>query len=237
MNILAVGANPDDVELLCSGTLALYSKRGDNIHICYISNGDKGGNGEAPESVAKTRAMESRQAGALINAKLYPLNIPDGEVCVSLELRRKLVSVIRQTKADVIITHSDNDYMSDHNCTSTLVMDAAFWSAVAEFKGDPDNSALGSHAPKVVYQMETVAGIGFAPEEYVDITDVIDLKIGMLSSHKSQVRYMMERDGLDFVDCMITTAKYRGYQCGVKYAEGFVRVKKYPFLTTNRLLP
>ena len=48
---------------------------------------------------------------------------------------------------------------------------------------------------------------------------------------------MKERDDLDFLDYMKTAAKYRGYQCGVKYAEGFISERIYPSLTTKRLLP
>ena len=59
----------------------------------------------------------------------------------------------------------------------------------------------------------------------------------MLSKHKSQMAYMMERDGLDLLDDTTTAEKYRGYQCGVKYVEGFIRKKVYPSLSPKRLLP
>jgi len=236
MNILAVGANPDDVELLCAGTLARYARSGDSVHVCYISNGDKGGAANAAEATAAIREEESRKAARLINAELYPLNVPDGEVTASLELRRRLVGVIRRAKPDVVISHFEHDYMSDHNHTAALVADAVFWSKVAGFAAtaEAEDSQAG---PLAVYHMDTVAGINFSPEEYVDITDVMDVKIEMLSQHESQIRYMKERDGLDFIDYMVTAAKYRGYQCGVKYAEAFVRMKRYPFLTPRRLLP
>lgn len=136
MNILAVGANPDDVEFLCSGTLALYSQAGHDVSICYLTTGDKGGE-FPPAEMAAIRKKEAQNAAALINAAVYPLDVPDGEVEECLELRRKIVGIIRQTEPDVIITHYDKDYMSDHNCTSVLVSDAAFWSMVAGFKGLP----------------------------------------------------------------------------------------------------
>jgi LmbE family N-acetylglucosaminyl deacetylase len=236
MNILAVGANPDDVELLCSGTLAIYSNRGDNIHICYVSNGDKGGNGIAPEKMVRIRKKEAHNAAQILNARTYPLNVPDGEALNSLELRRKLAGVIRKTKADVIITHYHKDYMSDHNSTSILVADAAFWAMVAGFKSIPGINEVMAKPP-VIYNMDTLGGIDFLPEEYVDISNVIDTKVKILSQHKSQIIYMKERDNLDFIDYMITVAKFRGYQCGVKYAEAFVKVRRYPFLTSKRLLP
>ena len=126
--------------------------------------------------------------------------------------------------------------MSDHVNTSTLVFDATFWAAVKSFEGSPDESPVHDRIPPVYY-MDTVAGIGFIPEEYVDITDVFDLKVEMLSKHQSQLTYMMERDKLDMLDYMTTAAKYRGYQCGVRYAEGFIRKKAYPSLSAERVLP
>ena len=59
----------------------------------------------------------------------------------------------------------------------------------------------------------------------------------MLAQHKSQLQYMKERDGLDLLEYLRTAAKYRGHQCGVEYAEGFVPEKIYPSLSTKRLLP
>jgi N-acetylglucosamine malate deacetylase 1 len=236
MNVLAVGANPDDIEILCAGTMAKYVRRGDNISFSFITTGDKGSTGLSKKEMSAIRKKESEKAAAMIGADLYPLGIPDGEVVISLELRKQLVAIIRKVKPDVIITHHPDDYMSDHINTSRLVLDANFWSAVDTFAGNPDKSSAHSRIPPV-YFMDTVAGIGCVPEEYVDITDVFDVKVEMLSKHKSQMAYMMERDGLDLLDYMTTAAKYRGYQCGVKYAEGFIRKKVYPSLSPKRLLP
>lgn len=236
MNILAVGANPDDVEFLCAGTLALYAKRGDSISIGYLTTGDKGSVKIPLKEMAAIRKEEKENAARIIGADVIGLNIPDGEVEVSLGLRKRLVEIIRKARPDLIITHCPHDYMSDHNYTSMLVVDAAFWAASPNFEGDPDDSSHHHLRPPVFY-MDTVAGIGFVPQEYVDITEVIDIKIEMLSQHKSQIRFMKERDGLDFLDCMKTAAKYRGYQCGVAYAEGFVPDRRYPSLSSKRVLP
>jgi N-acetylglucosamine malate deacetylase 1 len=236
MNILAVGANPDDVEFLCSGTLARYAAQGDNVAVCYLTTGDKGSRTIPPAEMAGIRMKEAEDAGGVIGAAVYPLGIPDGEVEVSLELRRRVVEIIRLVKPDVVITHHPRDYMSDHNYTSRLVVDASFWAGSPNFEGDPGIADYHELRPPVYY-MDTVAGIGFVPEEYVDITKVMDLKIRMLSAHASQLKYMKERDGLDFLDYMKTAARYRGYQCGVEFAEGFIPVRIYPSLSTKSALP
>ena len=236
MNVLAIGANPDDIEFLCAGTLAVYAKRGDNVSMCYLTTGDKGSKTIPPAEMAVIREEETQSAARVIDADVFPLNIPDGEVEVSLHARRRLVDVIRKAKADLIITHHDHDYMSDHNNTSRLVFDASFWTATSSFEGISGDAPCLRGRPTMFY-MDTLGGIGFVPQEYVDITEVMDLKSEMLSKHKSQLAYMKERDGFDLLDYMITAAKYRGYQCGVKYAEGFIPERVYPSLSTKRLLP
>jgi len=236
MNVLAVGANPDDVEFLCAGTLAVFARRGDRVSIAYVTKGDKGSATLPPEEIAALRGQEAQSAAAVIGAELHSLGLPDGEVVVNLELRRRMVEVIREARPDMIITHHPSDYMSDHNCTSRLVFDASFWAGSRQFEGDPGRHPHCEKRPPLFY-MDTVGGIGFVPQEYVDITAVIEVKTAMLSRHQSQITYMKERDGLDFLDCMTTAARYRGFQCGVAYAEGFIPERIYPSLTTRRLLP
>ena len=236
MNVLAVGANPDDVEFLCAGTLARCAKRGDRVAISYLTTGDKGASDVPPEEMAEIRREEAERAARIIGADLFPLGIPDGEVEPTLAWRRRIVEVMRCAAPDLIITHNPHDYMSDHTATSRLVEEASFWAGSAVFRGDPNQAPAHDKRPPVYY-MESVLGIGFVPQEYVDITDVMDVKIEMLSQHRSQLRFMKERDGLDFLDCMITAARYRGYQCGVEYAEGFIPERIYPSVSTARILP
>ena len=71
----------------------------------------------------------------------------------------------------------------------------------------------------------------------VDITEEIDLKLQMLNCHESQVVWMRDHDGIDFADMVKTISKYRGYQCGVAYAEAFRQCQVYLKGTTKRLLP
>jgi len=236
MNILAVGANPDDIEFLCAGTLAVYAQRGDTVAMAYLTNGDKGSITLTPPEMAAIRREETAKSAAVIGAGLYPFEFPDGAVEVSLPLRHRLVEVIRQVKPDVIITHHPDDYMSDHTGASQLVADASFWAAIGAFREGSSDLPAHDRIPPVYY-MDTVAGIGFVPAEYVDISKVFDLKLAMLSKHQSQVKYMKERDGFDLLDYMTTAAKYRGYQCGVRYAEGFILRKAYPSLPVKRMLP
>jgi len=236
MNILAVGANPDDIEALCAGTLALYARRGNKVAMCYLTMGDKGSVEMAPEKIAAIRRSEAAESAALIGAEVYPLEVPDGHVEVTLAMRKKIVEVVRKVKPDVIITHYPHDYMSDHNYTSKLVLDASFWSGAPHFCDNEQENPPVEKRPAVFY-MDTLCGLGFVPEEYVDITPVIETKIKMLMAHKSQIDFMLNHDGLDFADYVRTSARYRGYQCGAKYAEGFIPARVFPHVRPTRLLP
>ena len=85
--------------------------------------------------------------------------------------------------------------------------------------------------------MDTLAGVDFQPTHYVDISAQIETKLDALRCHESQLKWMFEHDGIDFADMVKTCSKYRGYQCGVAFAEGFRPYNVYPRYSTKHLLP
>ena len=149
------------------------------------------------------------------------------------EARDKMVDVIRYADPDVIITHDPDDYMPDHTAVSRLVFDASFTATLPNYPTKVDKVA--KLVP--IYYMDTLAGVNFNPTEFVDISEEIDLKIDMLECHESQLVWMREHDGIDFADMVRTCSRYRGYQCGAAYAEGFRQCQVYLKGTTKRLLP
>ena len=68
MKILAIGAHPDDIELLCAGTLALYKQNGHEIFMCHVCDGNKGSLTHTSEEIAKIRRGESVESAKLIGA-------------------------------------------------------------------------------------------------------------------------------------------------------------------------
>jgi LmbE family N-acetylglucosaminyl deacetylase len=233
MRVLAVGAHPDDIELLCGGTLAKYRSQGHEVFICHIANGDLGHTSIPRKKLAKIRAREAQEAGKVIGAKVIGLDISDLEIFPELKVRRMLTDVVRRARPDVVITHSPDDYMPDHVLTSELVFGATFESSVPQVK---TKHKFHPTIP-VIYHMDTLAGVNFLPTEYVDISDVMQEKTRMLSCHRSQLTWMSDHDRISFVDFMEITAKFRGIQCGVKYAECFMRRNAWPRIPYVRLLP
>lgn len=235
MNILAVGCHPDDLEIGCGGTLSTYVGQGHAVFMCHVANGDKGHAVIIPEELKKIREKEAVQAGRIIGAKeVINLDIPDLEVNSYNETSvSRLIDVIRETKPDIIITHSPEDYMRDHLEVGKLVFNASFSASV------PHVSTTKDFYPNIpsLYYMDTLAGVNFLPTEYVDITNMIEIKLEALNCHESQIKWMLEHDHIDFLDFVRTISKFRGLQCGVKYAEGFRQCMTWPRLKTLRLLP
>lgn len=234
MRVLAIGCHPDDIEIACAGTLAKCIKRGDEVVVAHLSTGNLGHVVIPPDELTRIRAEEARRAGALAGIEVLDGVFDDLDIYAdNAESRNKVVEIIQYAQPDFIITHNPEDYMPDHTAVSKLVFDAAFTATLPNWP-----SKTGKHAKLVpIYYMDTLAGVNFNPTEYVDITDEIDLKIKMLECHESQIVWMRDHDGIDFPDMVRTCSRYRGYQCGAAYAEGFRSCQAYLRGTTKRLLP
>lgn len=234
MRVLAVGAHPDDLEILCGGTLARYVREGHEVVMCHATRGDRGSFEHSSEEISRIRAGEAREAATIAGAEHASLELSDGEVNAADPGQRRLViDLIRDARPDVIITHSEGDYMADHNEISRLVFDASFLSSL------PLLESAKPYHPVVcpLYFMETVGGIGFTPTEFVDVTETFDTKVRMLEAHGTQLRWLKDHDGVDIVENMRVATAHRGFQCGVRYAEGFAACAAWLRGTTKRLLP
>ena len=234
MRVLAVGAHPDDLEILCGGTLVRFVREGHEVVMCHATRGDRGSYVHTSEEIARIRGEEARRAAEICGAEYTALGLRDGEINAADPAQRRLVvDLVREARPDLIITHYPRDYMSDHDEISKLVFDCSFHATLPLFEtGKP-------HHPPVtpIYYMETIMGVGFQPTEYVDVSDAIDAKAAMLEAHESQLTWLRDHDGVDIVEQMKTTTRFRGQQCGAAYAEGFVQCQTWLRGTTRRLLP
>ena len=233
MTILAFGAHPDDIELQCAGTLALYARQGHRVFMAVATNGDMGNFDIEPEELARVREREFRASCAVIGAIPIWMGYPDELLQNSIENRLRFVDVLRQVDPDLVITHGPNDYHPDHRYTNQLVWDALPLAGVGNLK----TSLPATRRQVALYFMDNLGGVNFAPTELVDITETIAIKKEMLSQHASQLRIFQELLGVDLLDMVETIAKFRGYQAGSCYAEGFTKIEAWYRGVSRRLLP
>ncbi|PJF32180.1 MAG: PIG-L family deacetylase [Candidatus Thermofonsia Clade 1 bacterium] len=242
MNVLAIGAHGDDLEIFCGGTLALCAQRGDSVTMCVVTDGRGRPKGD-PDFIAAVRHSEAQAAAATIGATLAWLAMPDGAVVADKDSCRPFVELIRRVKPSLIITHPPEDYHPDHTAVSRLVTESVQLARTANFA-----AALPPHRePVAVYFMESERGIGFLPEEYVDISAVFALKLQMLRCHRSQFMPPTEPYDPNFVlpeddqHPMLRMAHlmsgFRGLQADVAYAEAFRPWRSAGRILTRRLLP
>lgn len=233
MHVLAIGAHPDDLEILCAGTLARFAAEGHRVTMVHASVGDKGHGQISHADVATTRRAEARAAAEVIGAESRTLGFLDGEIRSTQENLRTVVDAIRATPPDVILTHHPDDYHADHRTVTQLVLDASFMATVPYFV--TQHPAHGVTCP--IYYLDTLSGLGFQPNEYVDIGGTLDVKQRAMACHESQVTWLAEHHDSDIADQIETMARFRGLQCGVTHAEGFRRLEAWGRMSPERHLP
>ncbi|MBD2862559.1 PIG-L deacetylase family protein [Paenibacillus oceani] len=235
MNILAICAHPDDAEICCGGTLAKFAQRGDKVAIAVVTNGEVGSPTLPKSEIARIRQAEAEAAAALIGAELIWMGFPDEFLFDAEQTRLAFIDAMRRVNADLVLTHWPGDlYNPDHTITGQIANDVAIMTTVPNIKtGHPPSARI-----PVVYFFESMAGLGFLPEEYVDITDTFKTKRSMLEKHESQVGdWLKDQYGSNALDMIEVISRFRGIQCGVRYAEGFIRAKAYPRNIAGSLLP
>ena len=232
--VLVISAHPDDMEIACAGTLLKCKARGDRVVVCHLSDGDLGHEIIKPRELGIMRREEAQRSGDLGGFEVMWGGFHDLDIYAdNRESRDKVVDVIRRVDPDFIITHAPNDYMPDHVAAYRLTFDACFAATVPSYE-----SSVNARARLVpIFYMDTLAGVDFVPTEYVDVSEYIDKKLEMLNCHESQIVWMRDHDHIDFPDMVKTISRYRGYQCGADYAEGFCSCNVYLKGVAKRLLP
>ena len=184
MNILAVGAHPDDIEIGCFGTLSSHSKKNHKIFGAIITNGDLQGN-------PSFRKEESVQAAKLIDMKLFFGNFQDGNLKVNSSLISFLDKLIEENQIDVLYSHSTHDRHEDHTVVGRSCISA-------------------SRNVKELYFYETPSVLyPFNPQLFVDVTEFFNTKISALKKHMTQKNKNYMR-----IEAIKGLAKFRGFQSG-----------------------
>ncbi len=184
INVVVIGAHPDDCDIKAGGTAIKFAKMGHNVLFVSVTNGDAGHHEKGGGALAKIRMAESQEAGKRFGIKYMVLDHHDGELMPTLPIRLELIRLIRQWNADVVISHRPNDYHPDHRNASILVQDAAYMVIVPNVA--PDTPPLEKN-PVFLYMEDRFQRPNpFRNDITIDVSDVLDQKYYAMSAHVSQ---------------------------------------------------
>ncbi len=161
MDILAIGAHPDDVELGCGGLLIKAVRSGHNVYIYTVTKGGAGGD-------PKERVKEAQKSAQFIGAKaLWVDDLPDSRLREGIELISRIESRIDIVRPDLILTHHSKDVHHDHRTVASATLEA----------GRYDSNILSYEIPLTR---------NFEPRVFYDVSDVIDDKLELVNLFESQ---------------------------------------------------
>ena len=212
MKLLAIAAHPDDIEIFMYGLIAQCKSRGDHIFLTIASDGSAG-NLNNIKDLNKVRQNESIQGLKKLGDPHF-LNLPDGKMSDCLEARSMIYKHISNVSPDFIVTHSPEDYHPDHRALSSFVVESA-----------------GFERPVIF--ADTLMGVNFIPEVYIEISDFMDDKINAILKHQSQ-------NPEKFVNAAKILNQFRSAQCNGPlntFAEAYRIEKKFPFSDIRSFLP
>lgn len=224
---LAVGAHPDDVEFLMAGTLALLADAGYEPHIFTVGNGNCGTATYSHEEIIRLRKQEATNAAAIIGATYHPGLVNDIEIWYEDSILRRVTAVIREIKPEIVLVHSPNDYMEDHQNTARLTVSACFCRGMRNWISDPPREPTMQDV--YVYHANPYGNRDgmrnlVVPSVYVDISEKIDVKEQMLRCHATQKEWLDVSQGKDsYLIAMREICAEMGQMAPtpLEYAEGF----------------
>ena len=224
LDVLAVGAHPDDVELSVGGIVCSLTSSGHRVGILDLTRGELGTRG-TPEA----RALEAAAAAAILGVEVREnLELPDGGIQNSKEAQIVVVQAIRRHRPRILLLNAPVCRHPDHRNAAILCRDAAFHSGLAKLEtrepeGVPQNPWRPQH---ILHYMQTVA---FEPTFVVDVSAFWDQRMRALLAYQSQFHVPSYKLGSeepetfvsnpDFLEWVSARARTYGYPIGATYGE------------------
>jgi LmbE family N-acetylglucosaminyl deacetylase len=184
LRIIAFGAHPDDCEIKAGGVAAMWAAQGHLVKFVSTTNGDIGHFKMAGGPLAQRRTEEVEKAAKILGIETEVLDIHDGELMPTLENRKHFVRLIREWKADIVLTPRTNDYHPDHRYTGVLVQDAAYMVIVPFIC--PDVPPLKTNPVFMYFSDRFQKPCPFEPTLVVAIDDIIEQKLDAIAEIESQ---------------------------------------------------
>jgi LmbE family N-acetylglucosaminyl deacetylase len=201
MNVLAIGAHPDDIEFGCAGTLMKYADSGHNVYSMVLTGGGMGGS----KSVRQREAEEA--AGKMGVKEILWGRYGDTELPLSKTLIDDIEKAIDTVQPSFIFVHHKDDTHQDHRILAQAAISATRYIRNVLFYEGPTS-------------------VDFSPNVFVDVESHMERKIEALAAHASQLE-KTNIPGLNIVDIARAVAVSRGIQARTGYAEGFVSLRLF----------
>ncbi|MDE2485669.1 MAG: PIG-L family deacetylase [candidate division NC10 bacterium] len=207
MNILAIGAHPDDIEFGCGGSLIKYATVGHSIYLLVLTDGSSGGS-------PAMRRREQKQAAKRLHAKeVFWGAYRDTELPLSQALIQEIEGVVKKVRADLVFVHYHDDTHQDHRHLASCTVSASRYSRNVLFYEGPTTQ-------------------NFSPSVFINIDRYLEEKLVSLKAHASQVM-KTNIEGLSILEIVKASAHFRGIQGRVKSAEGFVPLRLFINVAEN----
>lgn len=228
LDILAIGAHPDDVELGCGGTIAKEISRGKKVGILDLTRGELGSRG-----TAETRDQEAKEASKILGVAVrHNLAFKDGFFVNNEQHQIEIIKIIRQYKPEIVLCNAIKDRHIDHGKGSKLTSDACFLSGLRRIETKVNNKTQEAWRPKHVYHY--IQWQPIEPDFVVDISGFMEQKVEAVKAYKTQFydpnnlnEPKTPISNLNFLESVTYRAKDLGRLIGTDYAEGFT-TERYP---------
>ena len=217
VDVLAIAAHPDDVEMCCGGTLARLKDRGRSFGILDLTRGEMGTRG-----TAELRDEEARRAAEILGASFRKrLDFGDGGLRRTAAEENALIEAIRLHRPRIILTSYPEDRHPDHARCGALVADAAFYAGLR--KRESEHPA---HRPQQVLFFSTM--YYHAPSFVVDVTETYTRRREAILAFRSQFHDPESSEpetmisAEKFLKELEARARHYGQMAGVEFGEGFI---------------
>ncbi len=229
LDILAIGAHPDDVELSCCGTLLKQIDAGNSVGLLDLTKGELGTRGSA-----KIRTQEAGEAAKLMGAKVrVQLDLADGFFAHTEDNLKQIIKIIRRFQPEIVLANAVDDRHPDHGRAAKLTADACFLSGLVKIE-TYDNTGADKHKqllwrPKFVYHY--IQDRSLKPDFVIDISAYMERKLALILTYKSQFYNPDSNEpetpisGENFLNGLRSKDAVYGRHIGANYAEGFTSAK------------
>ena len=201
MNILAIGAHPDDIEIGCGGTLLKYARAGHHVHLMILTDGAHKGDSDVRrnEQLASSRILETQG--------IFWGGYRDTELPVAREVIQKIEDIVKKVSPAFIFVNYLDDTHQDHRHLATCTVTATRYTRNVLF-------------------YETPTTQNFLPTVYVDIDGLLEDKVRCLEAHASQIG-RTNVEGVSILEVARASAHFRGLQGRVRSAEAFAALRLF----------